>query len=215
MMREQKAKEYLQTIYALEAEGVVRGAYIAKEMDVSKATVSVAVHTLEDNGFLVMDCDHSIHLTEKGRHLARESIHQTVKAGKNYHALIQQWQDQVTDPMREEELILERSLRWLERERACGILEAHRILSKRYYCVRLVDHAHYLELSSGTVRAKLKRMEKNGFVRLGEDTVVTLTEKGTGAAEKLHEQHEALRAKGLRQGMSEEEAERRAASSYG
>ena len=96
-MREQKAKEYLRTIFALEMEGPVRGAYIAREMNVTKATVSVALKALAEEGYLRMEKDHRVLLTESGRHLARESIHQTVKNGRNYHELVQHLQQRVSD----------------------------------------------------------------------------------------------------------------------
>ena len=44
-MREQKAKEYLSTIYMLASYGAVRASYIAREMMVSRPSVSVALKT--------------------------------------------------------------------------------------------------------------------------------------------------------------------------
>ena len=200
-MREQTTREYLKTIFALEMDGAVRGAYIAREMDLTKATVSVALKALEEEGYLIRETDRSVRLTEKGRHLARESIHQTVRTGRSYHELVQHIQAQESDPAVSEQLLWEREQRWLDKERAAALLEAHRVLSERYYCVRVVDLAHYLGLSSTMARHRLKRLEQNDYLRIDEDTVVELTDRGERAAERLFTSHaqqrEALRAKGM------------------
>ena len=213
-MREQTAREYLKTIFVLEREGVVRGAYIAREMDLTKATVSVALKALVEDGCLVMDADHSVRLTEKGRQLARESIHQTVRTGRSYHELVQQLQEQESDPEAGERLLQERALRRLEKERTAGLLEAHSILSGRYYCVRAVDLAHYLDLSSAAVRTRLRRLEQSGYLHLGEDTVVTLTPSGKTLAAQLYEAHRELRDSLQAEGLTEDEAARQAARSH-
>lgn len=214
-MREQTAREYLKTIFVLEMEGVVRGAYIAREMNVTKASVSVALKSLVEEGYLIMEADHSVRMTEKGKHMARESIHQTVKNGRNYHELVQHIQAQEEDLALDEQTLRERALRWLAKERACGLMEAHHILSRRYYCVRIVDLAHFLGLSSATVRTRLKRLEHNGFLRVGEDTVVTLTHRGEKAATDLFDAHAAEREAFKADGATADEAEQRAACLYG
>ena len=211
-MREQKAKEYLRTIFALEMEGPVRGAYIAREMNVTKATVSVALKALAEEGYLRMEKDHRVLLTESGRHLARESIHQTVKNGRNYHELVQHLQQQEQGVEISDEQRQEQRMRWLEKEHLSGLLEAHWILSQRYYCVRAVDLAHFLGQASATVRARLRRLEHGAYLRLGEDTVVELTEQGRKDAQQLYEQHAALREAYENQGLGVFEAARKAAA---
>ena len=212
-MREQTAKEYLKTIFVLEMEGVVRGAYIAREMNVTKATVSVALKSLVEEGYLVMDADHSVRLTEKGKHLAKESIHQTVKTGRNYQELVQHIQAQESDPATDERLMWERALQRLHKEHASALLEAHHILSSRYYCVRTVDLAHYLGSASATTRARLKRLEQNGYLYIDDDTVVSLTQAGEELAKRLYEAHRELRERLQMEGLSEDEAARQAACS--
>ena len=212
-MREQKAKEYLRTIFALELEGTVRGAYIAREMNLTKATVSVALKALAEDGYLHMEKDHTVFLTETGRHLAREAIHQTVKNGRNYHALIEHLQQQEQGVELSEEQRQEQRLRWLEKERLSALLEAHWVLSQRYYCVRAVDLAHFLGQASATIRARLRRLEHGAYLRLGEDNVVELTEQGREDARLLHEHHAALRAEYEKQGLDPFEAAQKAAAS--
>lgn len=214
-MREQKAKEYLRTIFALEMEGPVRGAYIAREMSVTKATVSVALKALEEEGYLRREKDHSVSLTDTGRHLARESIHQTVTKGRDYHELVRHLQAQEQGEQVDEAVIREHRLRWLEKEHAAEILEAHVILGKRYYCVRVVDLAHFLGQASGSVRARLRRLEHSGYIRIGEDTVVTLTTLGQEMADSIYARHATLRESLRNGGLSEGEAAQRAACQSG
>ena len=78
-MREQKTKEYLTAIYLLSASGPVRGAYVARELKLSRPTVSVSLQMLAEAGYLSMDDEHLIHLTEAGEKLAREAMHETVR----------------------------------------------------------------------------------------------------------------------------------------
>ena len=47
--------------------GMVRSVDVARHLDVSKPSVSHAVATLKDGGFLTMDEDYFLHLTDIGR----------------------------------------------------------------------------------------------------------------------------------------------------
>ena len=112
-----------------------------------------------------------------------------------------------------EEQQQEQRIRWLEKERLSGLLEAHWVLSQRYYCVRAVDLAHFLGQASATVRARLRRLEHGFYLRLGEDMVVELTEKGRKDACLFYEQHAALREEYVKKGLEAFEAAQRAAMS--
>jgi len=50
--------------------GMVRSVDVARHMEVSKPSVCHAVATLRDGGFLTMDEDHFLHLTDVGREVA-------------------------------------------------------------------------------------------------------------------------------------------------
>ncbi len=52
--------------------GMVRSVDIARHMGVSKPSVCHAVAVLQEGGFLVMDGDHFLHLTEQGRMIAEK-----------------------------------------------------------------------------------------------------------------------------------------------
>ena len=51
---------------------MVRSVDVARHMDVSKPSVCHAVATLKDGGFLTMDEDYFLHLTDIGREVAEQ-----------------------------------------------------------------------------------------------------------------------------------------------
>ena len=70
-------EDYLETILVLQKKlGMVRSVdvarHMARHMEVSKPSVCHAVATLRDGGFLTMDEDHFLHLTDIGREVAEK-----------------------------------------------------------------------------------------------------------------------------------------------
>ena len=66
-------EDYLETILVLQKKlGMVRSVDVARYMEVSKPSVCHAVATLRDGGFLTMDEDHFLHLTDVGREVAEK-----------------------------------------------------------------------------------------------------------------------------------------------
>lgn len=66
-------EDYLETILVLQKKlGMVRSVDVARHMGVSKPSVCVAVNTLKDGGFITMDEDHFIHLSNVGRKVAEK-----------------------------------------------------------------------------------------------------------------------------------------------
>ena len=66
-------EDYLEAILILHKQkGAVRSVDVARHMDVSKPSVSHAVTTLRDGGFLTMDSDYFLHLTDVGREVAEQ-----------------------------------------------------------------------------------------------------------------------------------------------
>ena len=53
--------------------GMVRSVDVARHLEVSKPSVCHAVATLRDGGFLTMDDDFSLHLTDVGRDVAERT----------------------------------------------------------------------------------------------------------------------------------------------
>ena len=66
-------EDYLETILVLHKKtGMVRSVDVARHMEVSKPSVCHAVATLRDGGFLTMDSDYFLHLTDVGRAVAEK-----------------------------------------------------------------------------------------------------------------------------------------------
>ena len=80
----ESAENYLEAILIIKNEkGSVRSIDIANHLNFSKPSVSVAMKNLRENGYIHMDADGYITLTEKGREIA-EMIYER-------HTLISSW----------------------------------------------------------------------------------------------------------------------------
>ena len=66
-------EDYLEAILVLHKKmGMVRSVDVARHLEVTKPSVCHAVATLRDGGFLTMDEDHFLHLTDVGREVAEK-----------------------------------------------------------------------------------------------------------------------------------------------
>ena len=64
-------EDYLETVLVIQKEkGMVRSVDIAQHLNISKPSVSNGVSVLSAAGYLIMDADHFIHLTDEGRKIA-------------------------------------------------------------------------------------------------------------------------------------------------
>lgn len=67
----QSAENYLETIFMLkQRKGFVRSIDIANELGFSKASVSVAMKSLRESGYVAVDADGGISLTDEGQKIA-------------------------------------------------------------------------------------------------------------------------------------------------
>ena len=84
MKIQESAENYLETILILSHRNpYVRSIDIANELSFSKPSVSVAMKNLRENGYIEMDTEGYITLTDKGRAIA-ETIYER-------HTLISRW----------------------------------------------------------------------------------------------------------------------------
>lgn len=66
-------EDYLEAVLVLKQEkGMVRSVDLARHMGFSKPSISHAVGVLRDGGFLTMDADGFLHLTDIGREVAEK-----------------------------------------------------------------------------------------------------------------------------------------------
>lgn len=72
MHLQESGEMYLETIYVLSKNGVVRSLDVAEYMGYSKPSVSRAVGLLKQSGYLIMDRDGSLTLTEEGLGVAKK-----------------------------------------------------------------------------------------------------------------------------------------------
>lgn len=70
MKQKRTAEDYLKTIHILSRHGEVRGTHIADVLGVSRATVSLTLKALEQEGYLLRMADHTVRLTDAGREIA-------------------------------------------------------------------------------------------------------------------------------------------------
>ena len=67
-------EDYLEAILVLQRQkGMVRSVDVARHLEVTKPSVCHAVATLREGGFLTMDEDYSLHLTDVGREVAEQT----------------------------------------------------------------------------------------------------------------------------------------------
>ncbi len=67
----ESAEDYLEAILKIkEKKGIVRSIDIVNEMGYSKPSISIAMKRLRENGYITMDADNLISLTESGREIA-------------------------------------------------------------------------------------------------------------------------------------------------
>ena len=86
MQIRESAENYLETILILsqrKGKGEVRSIEIVNELEFSKPSVSVAMKNLRENGYITVDKDGYIRLTDKGLEIAEKMYER--------HTLLSQW----------------------------------------------------------------------------------------------------------------------------
>ncbi len=73
MKDRRSTEDYLKTIYILSQSQEVHACQIGKSMDLSRATVSVALKRLADEGYVRVDKENVICLTEQGLQVAQRT----------------------------------------------------------------------------------------------------------------------------------------------
>ena len=71
MVIKESAEMYLETILVLSKKGAVRSIDIAKEMNFSRPSVSVALHNLEKEEYISIESDQTVKLLPKGTEIAK------------------------------------------------------------------------------------------------------------------------------------------------
>jgi Mn-dependent DtxR family transcriptional regulator len=85
-------------------------------------------------------------------------------------------------------------------------LEAILILTEKYYRIRSVDIANYMNFSKPTVSVAMKQLRENGYIVMSQDNYIQLTGKGLEIAEQIYERHRVISAFLIDLGVDEETA---------
>lgn len=71
-INQESQEDYLESIYYISLrQPLVRSIDVANDRGVSKASVSQAMHSLKDKGFVYFEKDYSLHLTLAGEEIAK------------------------------------------------------------------------------------------------------------------------------------------------
>ena len=91
MQIHESAENYLEAILALSEKGNVRSIDVAQHLNFSKPSVSRAMSLLRENGYVIMDDDGLLHLTDSGYEIAARIYER--------HQLLTKWLTQLgVDP---------------------------------------------------------------------------------------------------------------------
>lgn len=85
-------------------------------------------------------------------------------------------------------------------------LEAIYMLSEKRGSVRSIDVVNYLGFSKPTVSVAVHTLERNGFLTIGQEGYLHLTDTGLEIAERMYERHRVLSSILMHLGVPEETA---------
>ena len=85
-------------------------------------------------------------------------------------------------------------------------LEAILRLCKEHGAARSVDIAAQLGVTKPSVSFAMKKLRENGYILMGDDNRITLTEAGEAIASRVWERHTLLISMLMKLGVSEETA---------
>lgn len=92
-------------------------------------------------------------------------------------------------------------------ESAEDYLEAILMLCEENGSARSVDIATRLNVTKPSVSFAMKRLRENGYILMGDDNRITLTERGEAIAKPILERHNLLSSFLIRLGVSDEVAQ--------
>ncbi len=91
-------------------------------------------------------------------------------------------------------------------ESAEDYLEKILMLLEQKGYVRSVDIAAGLNVSKPSVSVAMKKLRENGYIHMGADNLISLTDKGYAIARKIYDRHQKLTRYLVQLGVPEETA---------
>lgn len=92
------------------------------------------------------------------------------------------------------------------RESAEDYLEEILMQCRQFGSARSVDIAAHLGVSKPSVSFAMKKLRENGYILMGDDNRITLTQEGEDIATRVLERHDLLSRMLMRLGVSEQTA---------
>ena len=124
MHLQESGEMYLETIYVLSKNGVVRSLDVAEYMGFSKPSVSRAVGLLKQGGYLLMDKEGYLTLTESGLDVAKKIYERHTLLSKFLVRLGVDEKTAAEDACKmEHDISVLRKLNWNNYFNLCGILQ--------------------------------------------------------------------------------------------
>ena len=91
-------------------------------------------------------------------------------------------------------------------ESAEDYLESILMLSEEKDCVRSVDIAARLSVTKPSVSVAMKQLRENGYIRMDENSYITLTESGRAIAREVYQRHKTITKFLMQIGVNEADA---------
>ncbi|MFA6845497.1 MAG: metal-dependent transcriptional regulator [Sphaerochaetaceae bacterium] len=85
-------------------------------------------------------------------------------------------------------------------------LETILIIGQRQETVRSIDIARQMGYSNPTISEQMKRLRENGYLKMDEQGLITLTGKGKKIAEGIYDRHKVISKILINLGVSEKTA---------
>lgn len=82
-------------------------------------------------------------------------------------------------------------------------LEAMLMMQEAHGYIRSVDVAEHLGVTKPSVSYAVKRLRENGYITMGEDSLIALTDTGLAIARRMYERHHVLTRFLIRLGVDE------------
>ena len=91
-------------------------------------------------------------------------------------------------------------------ESAEDYLEQILMVMERKGHVRSIDIAVGLKVTKASVSVAMRKLRENGFINMGSDNLISLTDKGYAIARKIYDRHRTLTKYLIQLGLSEKNA---------